>query len=75
MGHAKRGTGILNNELNVGGMVWTGLRIELRGNLAAMLSAAQNATRSPETGDLELPIAMVAGARNRCQLAEWWVAA
>jgi site-specific DNA recombinase len=39
-----------------------GLRIELKGNLAAMLSAAQNATRSPETGDLELQIAMVAGA-------------
>jgi site-specific DNA recombinase len=43
----------------------SGLQIELRGNLAAMLSAAQNATRSPETGDLELQIAMVAGARNR----------
>src|SRR5688572_27240510 len=40
----------------------SGLQIELRGNLAAMLSAAQNATRSPETGDLELQIAMVAGA-------------
>ena len=39
-----------------------GLRIELRGNLAAMLSAAQKATRSPETGDLELQRAMVAGA-------------
>jgi site-specific DNA recombinase len=31
----------------------SGLRIELRGNLAAMLSAAQNAKRSPE-GDLSL---------------------
>ena len=40
----------------------TGLQIELKGNLAAMLSAAQNARRSPETGDLELQIAMVAGA-------------
>jgi hypothetical protein len=30
-----------------------------------MLSAAQNATRSPETGDLELQIAMVAEARNQ----------
>jgi hypothetical protein len=40
----------------------SGLQIELRGNLAAMLSAAQKATRSPETGDLELQIAMVAGA-------------
>ena len=40
------------------------LRIELKGNLAAMLSAAQNAKRSPE-GDLSLQIAMVAGARCR----------
>jgi hypothetical protein len=40
-----------------------GLRIELKGNLAAMLSAAQNAKRSPE-GDLSLQIALVAGARN-----------
>ena len=30
------------------------LRIELRGNLAAMLSAASNAKRSPESGDLSL---------------------
>ena len=37
------------------------LRIELKGNLAAMLSAAQNAKRSPE-GDLSLQIALVAGA-------------
>ena len=28
------------------------LQIELKGNLAAMLGAAQNAKRSPETGDL-----------------------
>jgi hypothetical protein len=28
------------------------LRIELKENLAAMLSAATNAQRSPETGDL-----------------------
>jgi hypothetical protein len=40
------------------------LSIELKGNLAAMLSAAQNAKRSPE-GDLSLQIALVAGARNR----------
>ena len=61
----------------------SGLQIELKGNLAAMLTMAtrlragdagrasarlaagfadgQNATRSPETGDLELQIAMVAG--------------
>jgi site-specific DNA recombinase len=37
------------------------LRIELKGNLAAMLSAAQNAKRSPD-GDLSLQIALVAGA-------------
>ena len=40
----------------------SGLLIELKGNLAAMLGAAVQATRSPETGDLELQIAMVAGA-------------
>ena len=38
------------------------LRIELKGNLAAMLGAAQNAKRSPETGDLSLQVVMVAGA-------------
>jgi hypothetical protein len=38
------------------------LRIELKGNLAAMLSAATNAKRSPETGDLLLQVEMVAGA-------------
>jgi hypothetical protein len=38
------------------------LQIELRGNLAAMLSAATNAKRSPETGDLELQVSLVAGA-------------
>ena len=36
------------------------LRIELKGNLAAMVSAAQNAKRSSE-GDLSLQIALVAG--------------
>ena len=51
------------------------LTIELRGNLAAMLSAAQNATRSPETGDLELQIAMVAGACNPLNLEFSWAAA
>jgi hypothetical protein len=45
-------------------------RIELKGNLAAMLSAAQNARRSPE-GDLSLQIAMVAGARNQRYLQLW----
>jgi site-specific DNA recombinase len=38
------------------------LQIELKGNLAAMLSAATNAKRSPETGDLSLQVVMVAGA-------------
>ena len=38
------------------------LRIELKGNLAAMLSAATNAKRSPDTGDLSLQVEMVAGA-------------
>ena len=38
------------------------LQIELKGNLAAMLGAAQNAKRSPETGDLSLQVEMVAGA-------------
>src|SRR5262245_48407036 len=38
------------------------LRIELKGNLAAMLSAATNAKRSPESGDLMLQIKLVAGA-------------
>ena len=38
------------------------LGIELRGDLAAMLGAAQNAKRSPETGDLSLQVVMVAGA-------------
>jgi hypothetical protein len=37
------------------------IALELKGNLAAMLSAAQNAKRSPE-GDLSLQIALVAGA-------------
>ena len=38
------------------------LRIELRGNLAAMLTVAQQTKRSPETGDLSMPIQLVAGA-------------
>ena len=37
------------------------LRIELKGNLAAMLTAAKKTKRSPETGDLFVPIQMVAG--------------
>jgi len=51
------------------------LRIELKGNLAAMLSAATNAKRSPETGDLSLQVQMVAGARNPLNLDFSWTAA
>jgi hypothetical protein len=42
-----------------------GLRIELKGNLAAMLGATVQSKRSPETGDLLLQVSMVAGARNQ----------
>jgi len=51
------------------------LRIELRGNLAAMLTAAQQTKRSPETGDLLVPVQMVAGARNQHYLEFCWAAA
>ena len=37
------------------------LRIELRGNLAAMLTAAQQTKRSPETGDLLVPFNWLRG--------------
>ena len=47
------------------------LQIELKGNLAAMLGAAQNAKRSPETDDLSLQVEMVAGACNRRYLRLW----
>lgn len=47
------------------------LRIELRGNLAAMLAAAQKTKRSPETGDLLVPVQLVAGACNRRYLQLW----
>ncbi len=51
------------------------LGIELRGNLAAMLTAAQNAKRSPETGDLCVPMKVVAGAHPRlCRLLCWTTA-
>jgi hypothetical protein len=48
-----------------------GLQIELKGNLAAMLSAAHNAMRSPETGELDVQIAMVAGACHQRYLQLW----
>jgi site-specific DNA recombinase len=51
------------------------LQIELKGNLAAMLGAAQNAKRSPETGDLSLQFVMVAGARNKLYRRLCWAAA
>ena len=51
------------------------LRIDLRGNLAAMLTAAQKTKRSPETGDLLMPVQMVAGARNQHYLQLWRPAA
>src|SRR5258706_9882367 len=51
------------------------LQIELKGNLAAMLGAAQNAKRSPETGDLSLQVVMVAGARNQLHSEFCWTAA
>jgi site-specific DNA recombinase len=47
------------------------LRIELRGNLAAMVAAAQHTKRSPETGDLFVPIQLVAGACNQRYLQLW----
>jgi DNA invertase Pin-like site-specific DNA recombinase len=51
------------------------LQIELKGNLAAMLGPAQNAKRSPETGDLSLQVVMVAGARSQLYLEFCWAAA
>jgi site-specific DNA recombinase len=51
------------------------LRIELRGNLAAMLAAAQQTKRSPETGDLFVPVQLVAGACNPLNLEFSWTAA
>ena len=47
------------------------LRIELKGNLAAMLGATVQSERSPETGDLSLQVSMVAGARNQHYLQLW----
>jgi hypothetical protein len=44
------------------------LRIELRGNLAAMLAATQQTKRSPDTGDLLMPVQLVAGACNQLNL-------
>jgi hypothetical protein len=50
------------------------LRIELKGNLAAMLGATVQSKRSPETGDLLLQVSMVAGARSQQCLEFCWSA-
>jgi hypothetical protein len=44
-------------------------------NLAAMLTIAQQTKRSPETGDLFMPVQLVAVARNQRYLQLWSVAA
>jgi hypothetical protein len=49
--------------------------MELQGDLAAMLGAAVQSTRSSETGDLKLKIAMVAGGRDPLNLEFSWSAA
>jgi hypothetical protein len=51
------------------------LQIELRGNLAAMLSATVQTKRSPESDDLSLQVSLVAGARNQHYLQLWRPAA
>ena len=48
-----------------------GLKIELKGNLAAMLGATVQSKRSPQTGDLLLQVSLVAGACNRRYLQLW----
>ena len=45
--------------------------IELRGNLAAMLGATVQRKRPPESDDLSLQLALVAGARNQHYLQLW----
>jgi site-specific DNA recombinase len=98
-GNTKRGTGILNNELYIGRMVWnrlqyvkdpdTGKRVSRLNPSSVWITtdvphlrivpdelwSAANAKRSPETGDLSLKIAMVAGARNQQYLEFAWSAA
>ena len=48
------------------------LKIELKGNLAAMLGATVQSKRSPETGDLLLQVSMVAGACNAPKPPPWF---
>jgi hypothetical protein len=52
-----------------------GLRIELKGNLAAMLGATVQSKRAPETEALSLQVSMVAGARNTLYLEFPWTVA
>ena len=47
------------------------LAIELRGNLAAMLGGTVPRKRPPESDDLSLQLALVAGARNQRYLQLW----
>jgi site-specific DNA recombinase len=47
------------------------LRIELKGNLAAMLGATVQKKRPSESDDLSLQVSMVAGARNQHYLQLW----
>jgi hypothetical protein len=51
------------------------LKMTLKGDLAGMLSTARDSKRSPETGDLFVPIRLVAGARNQHYLQLWRPAA
>jgi DNA invertase Pin-like site-specific DNA recombinase len=51
------------------------LRIELKGNLAAMLGATVQSKRAPETEALSLQVSMVAGARNKLYRHLCWAAA
>lgn len=52
-----------------------GLRIELKGNLAAMLGAIVQSKRAPETEALSLQVSMVAGARLPLYRKLCWAAA
>jgi hypothetical protein len=51
------------------------LRIELKGNVAAMLGATVQNKRAPETEALSLQVSLVAGARNPLNLEFSWTAA
>src|SRR4029079_15858745 len=48
------------------------LRIELKGNLAAMLGPTVQSKRAPETEALSLQVSMVAGARNKLYRQLCW---